>query len=199
MSWPCVPGDLRVSTSLPNLLREGGVRLDHLPLPPTQKYTISCHGRHGPKNKLRMISFKVSRKFKRAAMHGGGRTAAGRVSARPCGLHRKTADKADRTRKSSILGIQTAPPRPKTHREMRVGLHLRWDLERGGAVWTTNIGKFWVRGDQHSGCLQGGLCRQRDTATEAHTLKHGQGGRKTSREPKENCQQPGKPRETQRP
>lgn len=121
-----------------------------------------------------------------------------RVSARPCGLHRKTADKANRTRKSSIWEIQTAPPRPKIHREMRVGLHLRWDLERGGAVWTTNIGKFWVRGDQHSGCLQGGLCRQRDTATEAHTLKHSQGGRKISQEPKENYQQPGKPTETRR-
>ena len=134
-------------------------------------------------------------------MHGGGRTAADE-SAACTGRRRRarqTAEKADRTRKSSIWEIQTAPPRPKIHREMRVGLHLRWDLERGGAVWTTNIGKFRVRGDQHSGCLQGGLCRQRDTATEAHTLKHSQGGRKISQEPKENYQQPGKPTETQRP
>ena len=81
-----------------------------------------------------------------ATMHGGGRTAADE-SAACTGRRRRarqTAEKADRTRKSSIWEIQTAPPRPKIHREMRVGLHLRWDLERGGAVWTTNIGKFWL-------------------------------------------------------
>ena len=80
-----------------------------------------------------------------ACMRGGGRTAAGRVSGRTAaGRVRKTADKADRTRESSIWEIQTARPRPKIHREMRVGLDIRWDLERGGAVWTTNIGKFWL-------------------------------------------------------
>ena len=51
------------------------------------------------------------------------------------------------TPKSSILGVQAAPPHPKDHRKDggRRPPPFRWLLERGGAVWIPKLNDFWVR------------------------------------------------------